>query len=270
MLCPKRGMMESYVAPCDTTEAAIASAEGVLDTIGVAVDPELRTALVAMLGAQAASDEGDWAAAASQYERALAATPAALLAPSQLPLEPEPLDWASTRWDESLFSSELAVTDALDAKCADLALSQCVADAEAHSLQGVWEDANGASGTFKIEMRGDGRQFSGSLTSAADSSVREWRGTRKGKGGGRRPMRRGEKPSAQVEWVHKMHLAKARCHMKLGEADAAIQASRAATELCCRAANGWGLLAEAWAMAGDHSSEVEAAREEAEWLNGYA
>jgi len=106
-------------------------------------------------------------------------------------------------------------------------------------------------------MSADGRRFSGRLGDD-DGSELEWTGFR-------RQGARGEAPPRRVAWLHEALLGRGRCRLKAGDAAEALEDARAATALCCRAASGWLLAADAAEASGDEEA-ARAARDEYEWL----
>ena len=79
-------------------------------------------------------------------------------------------------------------------------------------------------------------------------------------------MLRNQPPPSGVEWIHQSRLGSSRCSLGLGDAAAAVDEARAATELCCRAASGWAALAEALEASGDDAEGAQRARAEVEYL----
>ena len=59
--------------------------------------------------------------------------------------------------------------------------------------------------------------------------------------------------------------SRSRCHLEAGQPQEALQDAKSATRLCCRAASGWLLLADAAEACGE-AETAEAARDEHEWL----
>ena len=72
-------------------------------------------------------------------------------------------------------------------------------------------------------------------------------------------------PPSRARWLHESLLGRARCHLALGDAAAAVDDATRATELCCREPSGFDALAEALDAAGDGGAAKEA-RREAEYL----
>jgi len=62
-------------------------------------------------------------------------------------------------------------------------------------------------------------------------------------------------------------VAKARCSLQLGDAEAAVAEARAATAMCCRTPSGWLALAEALEASGEALGAKEA-RAELAYLAG--
>ena len=161
--------------------------------------------------------------------------------------------------------------------------------ADGQRLSGRWEDSAGGAGDFDVSMRPDGRRFAGVLRGGEEGD-RPWSGLRKaaapsgrgatrgrggrggrGRGGRGGPGRggvalRAQPPPSRASWVHEGYLGRSRCHLKLGDAGAAVADARAATELCCRAVSGWSALAEALAAEGADNAAEARAREELEYL----
>lgn len=277
MMCPKRAMVPSYVAPCQTVEEAIASAEDALEAAGAVYDASLKEAYLAKLKGDAASLEADHAGALEAYAAAVAATPAALLEqPSQPELPDESLEWDSSKWSESLFGTSLTCGETITAfeyascgKGGCVQLVDCTSDEETRTLSGMWEHTeDGSGGSFAITMSENGRKFAGTLTEDADGEAKEWTGMRKSSGRGAGRMR-GEKPSKRFEWLHELLLAKSTAALSSGDAAGAVEDATLATALCCQTASGWEALAAAKEAAGDDEG-AQAAREEADWLKSYA
>lgn len=305
MLSPRKGALEAVATSCSTLEDAVASAETAIAAAGSTVAPGLKEAFLNFNRARAAEEEGDLAAARDAYAAAIASAPSGLLVPCQQPLEPEPIEWAGSKWAERLFSSELVLVSDTDraAAAADdgggeswgtcggtntvvdrkvvttprVTLRGCVADGT--SLAGKWTDEAGGTGEFHLRMCDRGRTFSGTLSRDGESGPpATWRGVRRsapargrgGRGGGRggrgRGMMRNQPPPSSVEWIHQSRLGMSRCSLGLGDAAVAVDEARAATELCCRTASGWTALAEALEASGDDVEGAQRARAEVEYL----
>lgn len=305
MLCPKRGQLESYQASCGTLDEALAAAEEAITAAESSVEPGLREAFLACAEAKEAEAGGDHQGALDKYAAALKLAPAALNEPCQPPLDAEVAAWAGSRWSESLFSSVLIFesvegaeslannaefgtcgggTVLVDKKVVTtpkLSLLGCALSDEhdGRGLSGLWEDSAGGAGAFELTMMPSGRSFTGTLT-AAGGEARPWSGLRKaappaagnGKPAPRGPRRRGprgEAPPSRVKWLHDARLARARCHLELGDAVAAVDEARAATQLCCRAPVGHAALAEMLEASGD-AQAAEEARAEVAYLKAAA
>ena len=104
-------------------------------------------------------------------------------------------------------------------------------------------------------MSEDGRRFSGSLNDD-DGSTREWSGVRQGGS-------RAEPPPLRVAWLHEALVGRGQARLEARDRQGALDDARRATALCCRVPSGWSLVAEA-----GEGDEAEAARAEAEWLEG--
>ena len=261
ILCPKRGMVASYVAPCKMADEVLESAEAALAAAKVKGVEDLKAVFLSFREAQ---ETGSLDA----YAEALRMTPEALFAPSQMELPDEPLEWDQSIWVESLSGGDLAMgesTATFEYACSNaedgssLQLLDVTADDEAGTLSGIWEDGDSAAGSFMITMAANGRRFDGTLTDDADASERPWSGTRK------RTGRRGEAPSARIAWLHDLLLSASRARLEAGDAPGAVGAAAQATDLCCQTASGWVALSEARDAAGD-AEGAKAARDEAEWL----
>ena len=190
MLCPSRGALEAYEAPCSTLEAAIASAEAAISAAGSKVADGLKEALAANTAAAVALAAGDFAAGAKHYSDALASAPGHLLEPFQPPIPDEPLEWAASKWDEALFKSELRLSkDPADAEgfgacgggksvvggkvCPVPTLTLVDAAVDGRDVAGGWRDSDGAAGDFTLTMSANGHFFSGSLLLKLTSNLRD-------------------------------------------------------------------------------------------------
>lgn len=214
---------------------------------------------------------GDARLAVELLTRAIEAAPASL--PVQPPLEPAPLEWEASEWEEALFGTSLSFDESITTfefgSCADgvATLSECEAlGEEAPTLTGSIElsddlDAVAAGyGELRLVMADDGRSFDGTVVDEGGQE-HAWRGRRivaAGEAGE-------EPPPARSRWLHESLLGRARARLELGEHAGAADDARAATALCCRVAAGWQLLAEAAAASGD-TDAAEAAKREHEWL----
>ena len=300
MLCPSRGSLEAYEATCGTVEEAVASAQGAIAAAEATILPGLKEAFllgVEARAAEAAGSDADLRLACERYAAAIAAAPASLLEPCHEPLEPEPLAWEGSCWKESLFSSELAFSEALEASCGGgtalvdkkvVSMPTLTLRGEgeagedgreaARMLAGRWEDTEGGRGRFELTMGAAGLTFDGVFTTDAEGGeTAAWHGVRKAakpapgqrvqrRRGARPRVNRDETPPSRVKWLHEAWLAKGRCHTTLGETAAAVDAARAATRLCCRTASGWVALAEAVEAHGGDPDEASGARAQAEYL----
>ena len=166
-----------------------------------------------------------------------------------------------------------------------LTLRDCTIDGR--RLTGRWEDTEGGAGEAELLMSESGRTFEGTLRSdAAAQAATTWKGVRRsavgrggrgrgGRGGGRgghggrggRGVARAETPPSRVKWAHEAWVAKARCSLQLGDAEAAVAEARAATAMCCRTPSGWLALAEALEASGEALGAKEA-RAELAYLAG--
>lgn len=279
MLCPKKGALEAYEAKCGSLDEAIASAEDALAAADVKVEPGLKEAFIAQVEAKEAEARGDFEAALNGYSAVLAQVPARLLQPCQEPLPAEPTLWPGSRWSESLFNSDLVLSDSpeegafgscgggqalVEKKVVVLpqaSLGEC--KIEGLTLTGRFEDTSGSTGTFSLTMSDNGRSFAGQLARADQSAPVQWSGLRKGAPtrGPRRPPSRAQVPPSHAQWLHDCLLGRSRCHAKLGDNLAAVGDARAAVELCCRATNGWSALVDALEACHDEAGAQDARAE---------
>lgn len=290
MISPRKGAIEDYEARCDTVNDAIASATAAIFAADAIIADGLRGAFIAASEAKNAETAGDMSTARHRYAEAIAAAPATLLKPCQMPLNPEPTDWSGSRWTEDAFSSDLVLstelgraandTERADGTCGGgthlvdrkvvtmptVTLVSCTADGLA--LSGRWEDSAGGRGEFELTMSTTGRTYTGTLRSSKEGEkATAWSGVRKsapapraGRGGGRGDMR-SQTPPSRVSWVHEALLGKVRCSLALGETAAALEDAKAATELCCRTPSGWVAYADALEASGDDQAAWEVRRE---------
>ena len=285
MLSPKAGKLDAYEASCATLDDALASAEKAISSAASFVLPGLKAAFVAYTEARQAEDAGDLATALEKYGAALKGA-ASVLDPCHEPLAAETLEWAGTVWAESLFASNLAVAGADFDQFGECGGGQALEEGKVVELprvtllkptvdgvhaSGRWEDDAGGGGAFELTMSDDGRAFAGTLSDADGGASRAWSGLRKPKpkpaarGRRRLPATRAVAPPSRARWLHESLLGRARCHLALGDADAAVDDATRATELCCREPSGFDALAEALDAAGDGGAADEA-RREAEYL----
>ena len=101
MICPQKGMMEAYEAPCSTRTAAIESAEAAIVAAGSSIAPGLLESFKLLAEAKDAQLVGDLVTARSRWVAMLDSMPAALSEPCQPPLPPEKVQWVVaqvSRW----------------------------------------------------------------------------------------------------------------------------------------------------------------------------
>jgi hypothetical protein len=113
MISPRKGAIEDYEAKCDTFNDAITSATAAIFAADAIIADGLRGAFIAASEAKNAETAGDMSTARHRYAEAIAAAPATLLKPCQMPLNPEPTDWSGSRWTEDAFSSDLVLSTEL-------------------------------------------------------------------------------------------------------------------------------------------------------------
>jgi hypothetical protein len=263
----------SYVAQAATVEQAMDSVEEAISATGAAVRPGMRQIFHLAQGAERIFAAGSPAKAVAAADAALAAIPADLLEPWQPPLEPECTTWEGTSWEESLFGASLVLSEStanfeFGTVGATLTLCGCEVNADARQLSGGWEGSDGSLGSFLLTMSEDGRFFRGQLD-GGEAPERVWEGMRLGVGTGMRRRRRGAAPPLKAAWIHELLLRRSRLLLASGDAHLALEGAHQAVALCCRAASGYALLAEAAEACGD-SEAVAAAHREKRWLQSFA
>jgi len=261
VVCASEGQDQPYSAVASDPLAAataLVTAAG-LNAADASSLSEVYTDLVAARVADSAEEQ------VTRYASVVEAGTSLLEVPAHAPLEPEPLEWEATEWQQSLLSDG-AEPLVLSESTANFEFGECGATllldavADEGTLSGLWEDASGGSGAFALEMTADGRRFHGTLSDDADGTEQVWSGVRRPAGGSG-----AEAAPQRIAWLHEALLGRGRAQLKAGEHALALEDARAATRLCCRTASGWLLLAEVAEACGDGDT-AQAARDEYQWL----
>jgi hypothetical protein len=176
-ICPskdivvRQGSKQQFVKGRSTLATLLETATAVLTELpGVAPSTSLIEAVRAKFMGDEALRQGQWLAAAEQYDVALGSDEAAAILASpaehaQPPAAPAPLEWESSVWHETRWQSSLRFDESVTAfefgVCANEAvkLTGAMIDDELN-LRGELETAEGY-GTFCIAMTPDGRSFTG-------------------------------------------------------------------------------------------------------------
>ncbi|KAL1522699.1 hypothetical protein AB1Y20_017675 [Prymnesium parvum] len=269
-VCPSRAVVvhaaKQTLLQATDVEQALESATAALTAYGCEVPAALVKSFEAMKRAEALLAAGKASEAEGAYTAALSSRPM-ITAPLQDPLPPEPAEWEGSSWKESRFGSELTFDDSVTTfefgTCADgeMLLTGCtIGGDEDYVLTGSVEGAH-VVGDVEIRMAADGRSFSGQLR-LEDGTEEAWSGRRI------TDVQYDEEVPADGRWLFHCLVGRATALIQQGEAERALVDARDATQLCCRAPDGWRVRAEAAEASEDGEEEAASARRELACLLG--